>query len=263
MITLKDLQDKVEKKISDYIEFDVKKLFTVSDYITIYGGAIRDSLAGLEIHDIDILCMPDSANKLRGFLKEEYGYESLDLFDQDALNMYKGISLIAEPWTLMNKNKKIIQIIRPRWQSQLNKPNDDYSKRGYQESYQNLIKNVDLSCCGVFLENRFSNEIRIGEACKDAIVHCVSRTYIVNKWAKLYNTDRTLYREHKLTLRGWSGLDLHSDYWHSIETKRKFLKRERLSKIFTLEFKPEYDYKIWTEDEYSRHPKENSSDFPF
>jgi len=157
MIILKDLQNKVEKRISDYIEFDVKELFEVSDYITIYGGAVRDSLADLEIHDIDILCMPDSANKLKKYLKK-YNYISLDLYDPDSLNMYHGISLIAEPWTLMNDNKKIIQIIRPRWKGQINPNTHKMNGDGYQQAYHDLIKNVDISCCGVFLEYR-NNEL--------------------------------------------------------------------------------------------------------
>lgn len=257
MFTLKDLQNKVEKRISDYIEFDVKELFEVSDYITIYGGAIRDSLAGLEIHDIDILCMPDSANKLRKFLKEKYNYEALELYDQDALNMYHGISLISEPWTLMNNNKKIIQIIRPRWQGVINPSTHKMSGEGYQEAYHNLIKNVDLSCCGVFLEN-YDREIKLREACKDAILHCLSKTYKINKWSLLYNRDRTLYREHKLSSRGWNDLDSKNDIFKPYSNTNKWWqKKERMMKIHNLEFKPEYDYKIWTEKEYSDRPKEN------
>ena len=65
MFNLKDLETKIIKRISNYIGFDVNEIFGVSDQITIFGGAVRDSLAGLEIHDIDILCMNESAHKLR------------------------------------------------------------------------------------------------------------------------------------------------------------------------------------------------------
>jgi len=47
MITLKDLTEKVKKGISDYIGFNVQEIFDQSDYITIYGGAVRDSIAGM------------------------------------------------------------------------------------------------------------------------------------------------------------------------------------------------------------------------
>jgi hypothetical protein len=249
MLTLKDLQNKIEKRISDYIEFDVRELFNVSDYITIYGGAVRDSLADLEIHDIDILCMPDSAHKLREFLKDKYNYQILDLYDQDTLNMYHGISLISEPWTLMNDSKKIIQIIRPRWKGYIDPNNHKMNGEGYQQAYRDLIKNVDLSCCGVFLEK--DKEIRLREACKNAITHCLSKVYEVNEWSGLYNKDRTLYREHKLSSRGWEDLNSKLDIFQPYKnTNIWWKKKEREMKINSLGFEPEYDYKIWTEDEY-------------
>lgn len=37
--TLKELTEKIIKGISDYLEFDVKEILAVSDYITIFGGA--------------------------------------------------------------------------------------------------------------------------------------------------------------------------------------------------------------------------------
>lgn len=261
MFTLKDLQEKVEKRISDYIEFDVKEVFQQSDYITIYGGAVRDSLAGLEIHDIDILCMPNSANKLRTFLIRN-GYEPLDLYDPDVIDMYRGITLISEPWTLMNKNRKIIQIIRPRWNGQMfmNKPKDYVNitnTREYQLAYYNLIKNVDISCCGVFLENH-DREIRLREACKNAILSCLSQTYEINNWSQLYNTTRTSMREYKLTSRGW--FNIKSINPLSVYKSKNVIKKERLYKIYSLEFNPEYDYKIWTEEEYLNKPKPEKTD---
>lgn len=259
MFTLKDLQDKVEKRISDYIEFDVKELFAVSDYITIYGGAVRDSLAGLEIHDIDILCMPESAYKLRKFLKDKYNYETLELYDQDTLNMYHGISMISEPWTLMNDNKKIIQIIRPTWKGEINPNTHRMNQDGYQQAYRDLIKNVDLSCCGVFLEHQ-GRGLMLMEACKDAIIHCLSKTFTINEWSKLYNTSRTLYRQHKLSSRGWDNLN---GVEYTMFEKNKKLKKERFAKISALEFKPEYDYKVWTEEEYSTRPNPKPDDGDF
>jgi hypothetical protein len=249
MITLKDIQRRVEKEISKYLEFDIKEIFEQSDYITIYGGAVRDSIAGMDIHDIDILCMPDSASKLRNFIRTR-GYEPLDLYDIDTLSMYHGISLISEPWTFMNKNKKIIQIIRPRWIGQRS------IEKNYQEAYYDLIKNVDISCCGVFIENQ-SRDITLKEACKDAIINCLSRTYEVNTWSKLYNTNRVIMREHKLSIRGWLCLN------EIISDNKKLLKKQRLIKILKLEFKPEYDYRIWTDEEYTYRPKKIEKEISF
>lgn len=241
MISLNELTEKVNKGISDYIGFDVQEIFNQSDFITIFGGAVRDSLAGLKIHDVDILCMPRSANILASFLEEKYGYERIDLYDEDALNMYKGISLISQPWTFMNNKKKIIQIIRPIFKGTVT----DYIK-----SYKDLIKNVDLSCCGVYLHylnipgfgNYNHGGLRLSEACKDALIHCLSRVYNVNNWSKLYNEHRTLHRRYKLEDRGWINLDTISNI--------NRLKIDRKMKLIILNFNQEYDYKIWTEHEH-------------
>ena len=95
-------------------------------------------------------------------------------------------------------------------------------------------------------------------ACKDAIIHCLSKTFEVNEWSKLYNANRTLFRENKLTTRGWDDLN-GTIYSKSEEINR--LKKQRISKIYTLEFQPEYDYKVWTEDEYLNRPKKEEKDF--
>ena len=249
MFNLKDLEVKVIKRISDYIGFDVNEIFNVSDQIVIFGGSVRDSLAGLEIHDIDILCMSESAHKLREFLTQ-YNYVHVDLYDQDSLNMYKGISLISEPWTLMNSDRKIIQIIRPAAYKTMSE---------YSTAYKNLIKNVDISCCGVFLE-KTENGIQLKEACKDAIVHSLSKIYEVNKHFKMYSQDRTMHRTNKLNNRGWISLyrlmTKTSDLLSSFGLKSSdILKYNRLHKLNTLEFKPERDYKIWTEEEYNANKK--------
>lgn len=262
--TLRELQNKVEKNISKYIEFDVNELFEVSDYITIYGGAVRDSIADMDIHDVDILCMPQSAGKLLNFLQTKYNYEMLDLVKQDTLNMYKGISVIAEPWTLMNDHKKIIQIIRPRYDGAPRITRDEHLTR-YQIAYYNLIKNVDISCCGVFLEN-LDKTVKLREACKNGIINCLTKTFEINEWSILYNSNRTLFREHKLTSRGWKNINKFYDApWNNGE--QESLKIKRKMKVLSLEFKPEYDFKIWSELEYMNHVKEkekvDNSIYPF
>lgn len=194
-IRLSDLTKKVANSISEYIEFDVNDIFDSSDYITM---AVRDSLAGLLIHDVDILCMANSARKLDEFLLTK-GYSRLDLYDWDAINMYKDITVIEEPWTLQNKNGKIIQIIRPRFEWSKTIPLED----SYLKSYKNLIKNVDISCCGVFLEKEppFC-ELKIGESCKNAIINCLTKTFEINEWGQLYNENRIHKRIDKLKSRG-------------------------------------------------------------
>ncbi|MCK9417705.1 hypothetical protein M0Q97_13765 [Candidatus Dojkabacteria bacterium] len=249
MYTLSNLTSKVANSISEYIEFDVNEIFNASDYITIYGGAVRDSLAELEIHDIDILCMYNSARKLYKFLLTK-GYSNLDLFDLDALNMYKEISVIAEPWTLQNKNGKIIQIIRPRAEHLKLKETRNYLEYAYIESYKKLLTNVDISCCGVFLEkDKSNNNLKISESCPNAIVQCLTKSFIINKEASQYNNNRIHRRLDKLISRGWMNLNNENiQPWEENEYKIKKTRKERHIKLCMLKFKPEYDYIIWNND---------------
>lgn len=274
-MTLQEITKKITKRISDYIEFDVNEIFEQSDYITIYGGAVRDSIADLEIHDVDILCMSKSAEKLAKFLKEKYNYKRIDLYDIDSVNMYKGISLISEPWTLMNDNKKIIQIIKPNFkQPTYNKvPILSELLYNYETAYRSLIKNVDLSCCGVFIENGVytnnKNEkyegIVLREASKNAIVNCLSKTYEVNEWATLFNNDRTVFRDDKLSKRGWYKLSNNNYPFTPFGQDIIKKQHEREIKIKSLELYTNYDYKIWTEEEYINNIEslKNKNKYPF
>lgn len=253
-MTLEELRDKVINTLSEYLEFDVREIFKLSDYITIYGGAVRDSIAEMEINDVDILCMPESANKLRKFI-EEREYKRYELYNRDTLEMYKGIRLISEPLTFLNPNRKIIQIIRPTFKNTV---------KDYVNSYVSLIKNVDISCCGVFLEFN-GKELILKEACKNAIVHSLSKTYEINNWAKLYNNDRTAFRDHKLTGRGWT--NLNTDNFYSRTKNLKVVSEQKVKrrlKLCQLEFQPEVDdkyYKVWCEDEYHKRGYRNYDDY--
>ena len=200
--------------------------------------------------------MPDSAKKLRSFLINNKKYKTLYLYDIDALNMYKGISIIQDPWTLINEHNKIIQIIRPSFGNPKKNNSEKLYKSAYysyKSAYYSLLKNVDLSCCGVFIEKYEDNIIRLKESCKNAIIQCSTRTFEINNWSTLYNKDRTNFREYKLTDRGWINLNL-SDFQFS-NIKPINIKLQRNMKIKSLELIPEYDYKIWTDDEVYKHSR--------
>ena len=251
MNKLFELRDKVKNRISEHLGFDIQEIFDQGDFITIYGGAVRDSLADTKINDVDILCMPNSAKSLANFISTKYNYTKIELYDQDTLNMYKGIRIISDPWTFINNDKKIIQIIKPHFRES----ND------YRNKYMELIKNVDISCCGVYLEHN-GYDIVLMEACKNAIVHCLSKVFEINEWAQLYNRDRTCDRINKLESRGWFNLN-------NIRDNAEILRKNRMLKISSLGL-PEGDrYKIWTKDEYSSRQTfdnaklDNDDDLPF
>ena len=45
----------IKKRVDDYLGFDSDRLFKSCDLVRIFGGAIRDSICGDPINDIDIL----------------------------------------------------------------------------------------------------------------------------------------------------------------------------------------------------------------
>lgn len=130
--------------------------------------------------------------------------------------------------------------------------------------YFHILKNVDISCCGVFLEIR-DKEIRLRESCKNGIIHGLTKTFEINNWSKFYDSGRTAARERKLSSKGWKNLDNISMPFIYVDEVPN-IKIERLLKITSLEFKPEYDYKIWTLDEYKINKKKKNDedyDLPF
>ena len=105
-----ELIKKVKRRIDEYLEFDSSILFEKCDYLEIFGVSIRDSIANLDIHDVDILALPKSS-KICCDILEKNGYSFMSqLNGKEIHEMYKEIHCIFEPWTFINKNLKIIQI---------------------------------------------------------------------------------------------------------------------------------------------------------
>ena len=175
----------IKQKLSEYLEFDVDKIINEhNDYAAIFGGAIRDSISNREIHDIDILCLSNSCRSIHDFILKNGYVENENLTMKDVYSMYKDIKCIFEPITY-TKNNKIIQLIRPTG-------SHDFT------IYWDLLKNVDLSCCGVSL-----SYIGLTEHINNAILHCQFNTFIINEHAKMYNKNRIYPRIDKLNKRGW------------------------------------------------------------
>jgi DNA-directed RNA polymerase subunit N (RpoN/RPB10) len=102
------------------------------------------------------------------------------------------------------------------------KPNDDVLFKNFDKVHtgkilddlgltryccrRNLISNVDLSCCGVSYDGE-----KIYEDYPNAIVHCQSKVYSVNKSAKMYSERRINHRIHKLRDRGWEEIENKTD----------------------------------------------------
>jgi hypothetical protein len=193
-------EDKIRKSISDYLEFDSDELFKSKfNLVRIFGGAIRDILAEQPINDVDILCGSKALRYIESVL-EQNGYQYMEMLNgKDLQEMYSEIHIINEPHTWV-KGKKIVQLIRPslsNWKA-------DSSL--YEEGFRDLISNVDLSCCGVSYDGE-----NLYEDYPNAVVHCQSKVYSVNKSAKMYSERRINHRIHKLKDRGWKEIENKSD----------------------------------------------------
>lgn len=182
----------IKNRIDTYLEFDSDTLF-FDPLIRIFGGAIRDSIAGeSEIHDIDVMCGSKSIRKIESILtRNGYKYFTGFLTSLEIGKIYADINVISEPRTWM-KGTKVVQLIRPRPGS---------SNCSYYENFHNLLSNVDISACGV----SYSNGV-LFENYKGAVSHCLSKTFRVNKQASMYIERRIINRTMKLIDRGWTEL---------------------------------------------------------
>ena len=106
--------------------------------------------------------------------------------------MYSDIHVICEPHTWI-KGDKVVQLIKPCGGFE--------SVSNYTELFNSLIENVDLSCCGVSYDGKLNEDF------KNAIIHCQSKVFSINRKAKMYSGKRISHRVRKLEMRGWSEIE--------------------------------------------------------
>jgi hypothetical protein len=204
------MEKEIKKRLDEYLEFDSDELFHGSvlnpaDLIRVFGGAIRDSIAGLPIHDVDIICGSLSSKTLDSLLIKK-GYHYIEsLTPKDLSSVYSEIQIINEPRSYV-KGSKVVQVIRPRFNTS-NMVSQAQKYEEYKNSLDHLVSNVDISCCGVSYDGR-----RLRESVTNAILHCKNRVFEVNDGAlMIVNTrsgiDRLSMRKHKLLDRGWKEID--------------------------------------------------------
>lgn len=199
--------DMIRERLDSYLGFDSDLIFNTGDPI-IFGGAIRDSIANQEIHDVDILVAPNTAINLK-ILLESKGYIFQEkLMNRELNNLYHNIRIISEPHTFINRYGRIVQLIRPvATPSLMSKYPNSISKLGpytqviYEEVMNLLVTQVDLSCCGVCYDG-----IDVYEKYRNAILHCQNKVFIINEDGVM-KTDRLLHRVDKMKKRGWYKID--------------------------------------------------------
>jgi hypothetical protein len=185
-IETSDLYNKIRRSLNRYlIFFDCISLIKDVDAF-FFGGAVRDSIADLEIHDADILCLPHAFASISRKL-ESYSFKRLDKFNLDVGTLYKE-TIISQPVTYYRDNV-FVQLIRPKLV-----PGASLKK----ENLINIAGQVDLSCCGVcFGEGTFF------ETCEHAVEHCLKKQFKRIQHNDLYNEKRIQHRVAKLIDRGW------------------------------------------------------------
>jgi hypothetical protein len=197
----------IKEKLDEYLEFDSNLIFNrvpIEDYgiklkrlVRIFGGAIRDIIAGQTINDVDILVGAQSSKLVELTLKEN-GYTYMEsLTPKDLSSVYTDIHVINEPRTWM-KGTKIVQLIRP-----VIRVKRDSDLRYYEKGFVDLIQNVDISCCGVSWDG-----VHLYENFPNAIAHCQNLSFYVNRRAKMYSEKRSAMRSYKFIERGWRKIEM-------------------------------------------------------
>ena len=194
------IEQKIKSRLDDYLQFDSNKLFNSCDLIRIFGGAIRDSICGDPINDIDIIIGSKSIHKLESFLICNRWTYREDLLPKDLSSIYSDIHVITEPHTWV-KNDKFIQLIRPAGSFTHGVATDPTGDL-YKNMFNNLIKNVDISSCGVSWDGK-----ELFEDYKGSIIHCQNKVFYVNKRASMYSTKRIIHRIDKFEKRGWEQIE--------------------------------------------------------
>lgn len=191
----------IKKHLDHYLEFDSNLLFDKRriDFVSIFGGAIRDIVANDQntINDIDIIGLPLSLHWVATVL-EENGYKKMNLVKPDLHTIYKKISFIFEPITFMNNNHKIVQLIKPHNTNVQNRPPNEFQL--IRQNYYSLLTNVDLTSSGLFYDGE-----ELYESIKFAYTHCKSKIYEKIDYAMMYDSNRTHRRAGNLKWnKGWT-----------------------------------------------------------
>jgi hypothetical protein len=198
----------IKEKLDEYLEFDSNLLFNrtpiqneyehsikVKRLVRIFGGAIRDIIAGQPINDVDILVGAQSSKLVELTLKEA-GYTYMkSLAPKDLSSVYTHLQIINEPKTWI-KGTKIVQLIKP-----VIKTTD---LRYYEMGFVDLIQNVDISSCGVSWDG-----VHLYENFPNAIAHCQNLSFYINKMAKMYSKQRSSLRRYKFIERGWREIEMN------------------------------------------------------
>lgn len=194
---------KVRHRINQRLGYGFVKIDTIlanTDAI-VFGGAVRDALADLEINDIDIICFSESAKKILGYF-ERFGFKKAE-GSEEIKEMYSDDEMLFRPISV-EVDKATVQLIRPA----INFDKHNHSRQQIKRSdvfdfAMEFISNVDMSCCGVAYDLSGFYEL-----VPNATRHCEARRFRMLPDNKLHEPGRAERRKQKLIDRGWKELKI-------------------------------------------------------
>jgi len=193
-LTGDDIRQMIRDNISTYLKFDADALIEGTD-AHYFGGAVRDSIARQDIHDVDIMALPNSCKTISTRL-ENLGFARTNYSNADIIQLYSGLHQINEPITFI-KNNVIVQLIRPAIGFHA-----DGEVENYEQKFQWLLGQVDISACGV----SYTQHQTVCEHCDNAITHCMNRVFVVHENHMFHQATRIQHRIAKFLGRGWKDI---------------------------------------------------------
>lgn len=152
----------------------------------VYGGAVRDALAGMPIKgDLDVASISRAFSNQFENIHSDVRWASKN---RKGFSPYEKETRISEIVELVNADGATIQIVSA---SRIGK--DDFL------SLASFVEGVDFVCCGVFL----TYDGRLFEAVPNAIQDCKEKVLNINKASTWLKSNTIRPRATKLMERGW------------------------------------------------------------
>jgi hypothetical protein len=224
----------------------------------IYGGAIRDAIAGLPLlGDLDIAATARNAKMIVNEIRRNPRWVVQKTHKTKPISSYEdtvGKGIVSEVISFENEKGRVIQIIPIN------------SSLGDSKPEILMAKRVDIVCCGMVL----TADGRVFEAVPGAYEDCRSRILRINDLMfKEMALDHLMSRVDKLVARGWiSEIDpkfVNQEQERRKEQAEQELKEAEKSKmVFTYPEMANIDYKefshsIMLDPRALGHPEASSS----
>lgn len=197
-----DYVELIRLNLSEYIGIDVD-VFLDGGRCLIYGGAVRDILAGKNINDVDIVTDMNAFSQMQnilykvGYVKKEIAFGDINSNGYD--NMYDLFYLLE-----MNKDEKKIHIINPKEKMTKilgfsNLKDDDYDMMLLQ-----FVRNVDFSNCSIGY-NPFVGLVSFN----NALQCCIQNKFYPLFDSVMYKKQLADSRYNKFIERGWKSASVY------------------------------------------------------